>query len=78
MIEKYEYTAGGETHFTHNKAIAARYDAQHRFFGMNKLQKSLATITGQKRKFKKLWYKAMSENKTTQEEVSEELNRMFR
>mgnify|MGYP003431738843 CR=1 FL=1 len=35
-------------------------------------------LTGQTRKFKKLWNKAKTANTNTQEQVAEELNKMFR
>lgn len=75
---KHTYVAGGETKTTRNQAIAAAYDAQQRLFGMSKVKRAVATITGQKRKFNKLWHKANSVNKDTQEQVASELNKMFR
>lgn len=62
-----------------NVAIKARKEAQHRFFGMNKFQQTVAKITGKHKKFKKLWYKAadyLSEEQ--KKEVAEELGKMFR
>lgn len=78
QIPKYEYNAGGKKMETENPAIAARYDAQHRFFGKNKLQQTMLRITGQKKKFENLWAKANTTNVNTQEKVADELNRMFR
>ncbi len=75
---KYEYTQAGETKTTTNPAIAARYNAQARLFGMSKVKQTMMTITGQKKKFKKLWLKGASQNAQTQEQVAEELNKMFR
>lgn len=75
---KFEYISAGKEQTTKNPAIAARYDAQQRLFGMNKLQRSMATLSGQKRKFKKLWVKANTTNEKTQEQVAFELNKMFR
>lgn len=75
---RYEYTAAGVTETTRNPALAARYEAQQRLYGMNKLQQTLMAITGQKRKFKKLWLKSASASTKTQEEVAEELNKLFR
>lgn len=75
---KYEYTRKGEVFSSENPAIAARYNAQNRLFGMNKLEQTIAKVTGQKRKFKKLWIKAATDNEKTREEVALELNRMFR
>ena len=49
-----------------NPAIAARYNAQNRLFGITKLQQTIAKVSGQKRKFDKLWYKAISLNKKEQ------------
>lgn len=78
QIPRYEYTSVGKTQTSTNPAIAARYNAQHRLFGMNKLKQSIMTLSGQKRKFKKLWIKANATNKKTQEQVAFELNKMFR
>lgn len=77
-IPKYDYTSAGKTQTSANPAIAARYNAQHRLFGMNKLKQTLMTLSGQKRKFKKLWIKANTTNEKTQEQVAFELNKMFR
>ena len=38
----------------------------------------MLVVTGQKKKFEKLWNKALSEDKKIQEKTTEELNRMFR
>ena len=78
QIPKYDYISAGKTQISTNPAIAARYNAQHRFFGMNKLKQTIMTLSGQKRKFKKLWIKANTTNKKTQEQVAFELNKMFR
>ena len=78
QIKKYEYSSLGKTQTTTNPAIAARYDAQHRFFGMSKLNQTILTLSGQKRKFKRLWIKASTTNEKTQEQVAFELNKMFR
>lgn len=77
-IQKYEYEIAGEKKTTENPALAARYNAQHRLFGMNKLQKTLASLSGQRKKFRKLWYKADTMNEKSQEEIANELNKMFR
>lgn len=77
-IQKYEYEIAGEKKITENPALAARYNAQHRLFGMNKLQKTLASLSGQRKKFRKLWYKADTMNKKSQEEIANKLNKMFR
>lgn len=78
QMTQYEYTTAGKTETTTNPAIAARSEAQKRFYGMNKLQQTMLTITGQKKKFKQLWMKAVTPNKDTQEQVADELNKMFR
>ncbi len=78
QIPKYDYISAGKVQTTTNPAIAARYNAQKRFFGMNKLKQTMMTLSGQKRKFKKLWVKANTMNKKTQEQVAFELNKMFR
>ena len=74
---KYEYTSAGKVERTSNPAIAARYSAQQRLFGKNKVMQALYTITGQKRKFKKLWNQAGDFNKN-QEEIAGKLDKMFR
>ena len=78
QIPKYDYISAGKTQTTRNPAIAARYNAQHRLFGMNKLKQTIMTLSGQKRKFKKLWIRAVTTDKKTQEQVAFELNKMFR
>lgn len=76
---KYTYTAGGEEHKTNNPALAARYDAQHRFFGMSKTKQAMAKMTGQWKKFDKLWNKSTDDlSLEEQEEIAKELNSMFR
>lgn len=75
---KYDYTVAGKTQTSTNPAIAARYNAQQRFFGMNKLKQTMMRLSGQKRKFSKLWWKANMPDKKTQEQVAFELNKMFR
>lgn len=77
-IPKYEYVSAGVSQTTKNPAIAARYNAQHRFFGMSKLEQTLMRITGQKKKFDCLWAKAGTQNLEQQEAIAEELNGMFR
>ena len=78
QIPKYNYTVDGKEETTNNPAIAARYDAQQRLFGMTKVKQALATLSGQKRKFKKLWIKAATTNEKSQEEIAYELNKIFR
>lgn len=76
--DTYEYVSGGKKQETTNPAIAARYDAQKRFFEMNKLQRAMVSLNGQKRKFRKLWLDAVTPDKKTQEQVAEELGKLFR
>lgn len=77
--EKYSYSVGGEARKTSNPAMAARYDAQHRFFALNKVQKTIATITGQKKKWEELWKKtADARSPEQQEEIAKQLDGMFR
>ena len=78
QIPKYEYTSAGKTETTTNPAIAARYNAQQRLFGMNKIKQALMTLNGQKRKYLKLWGEANTPNKEIQAQVADELNKMFR
>lgn len=75
---KYSYTSDSKEQKTDNPAIAARYNAQQRFFAMSKLKQTMLIVTGQKKKFEKLWLKAVTTNKKTQEKVASELNGMFR
>lgn len=79
QIPKYGYTAGGQSMETQSKALAARYDAQHRFFAMSKLKQTIVKMNGQYKKFQQLWNKASNQlNEQQQEKVSEELNKLFR
>ena len=75
---KYNYTAAGKEDVTKNPAIAARYNAQQRLYGMSKVKQTLMKITGQKRKFEKLWSKAGTMDKKQQERIANDLNNMFR
>lgn len=76
---KYTYTVDGEERKTNNPALAARYDAQHRFFEMSKTKQTMAKMNGQWKKFDKLWNKSSDFlSPEEQEEVAEELNSMFR
>lgn len=77
-IPKYEYISNKQKETTTNPAIAARYNAQQRLFGMSKLQKTIASITGQRKKFRKLWRKTITANQKNQEEIARELNKLFR
>ena len=78
QIPKYDYISAGKVQTSTNPAIAARYNAQQRLFGMNKLKRTIMILSGQKRKFKKLWVKANTTNEKTQEQVAFELNKIFR
>lgn len=71
---KYTYEAGGKEYKTNNPALAARYDAQHRFFGLSKMKQSLYKLNGQYDRFDKLWNMVDSPNK---EQVAEELDSLF-
>lgn len=76
---KYGYVQGGEQMETTSMSMAARYNAQARFFGMSKLKQTLAKVNGQWRLFQQLWIKAV--NPATPEiekEVTDKLNKMFR
>lgn len=74
----YHYIAGEEEQKTTNKAMAARYNAQHRFFGMSKLEQTVARMNGKWAIFKKLWDQAATMDKSEQEEVAQKLDLMFR
>ncbi len=78
QVPKYDYTSVGKSQTTNNPAIAARYNAQQRLCGLNKVQQAIMAISGQKKKFKKLWLKAVTTNEKTQQQVADELNKMFR
>lgn len=75
---KYSYEAGGKVYKTNDRALAARYDAQHRFFGMSKTKQAIAKITGQYRKFSKLWNMTGNLSAEQQEIVADKLDSMFR
>lgn len=74
----YHYVAGGQKQRTTNPAMAARYNAQHRFFGMSKLEQTIAKMNGKWAAFRKLWDQAATMDKTEQEEVAQKLDLMFR
>ncbi len=74
----YHYRAGEEEQRTTNRAMAARYNAQHRFFGMSKLEQTVARMNGKWAIFKKLWDQAATMDRAEQEEVAEKLDLMFR
>lgn len=77
-IKKFQYVDAKGMHETTNPAIAARYNAQHRFFGMNKFRQTLSKMSGQKRKFEKLWNKAGTLDEQQQHQIAKELNSLFR
>ena len=76
----YGYVAGDMIYTTRDKALASRYNAQHRYFGMNKFQRAVAVLTGQRRKFYKLWEKTQKSDLTKEErmQTANELDKMFR
>ncbi len=76
----YGYVIADQVRTTHDKAFAARYNAQNRFYGMNKFQQAIAKLTGQYRKFSKLWDKSVSPDlsKEEKEQAANDLNKMFR
>lgn len=78
QTQKYDYNSADKTQTSTNPAIEARYNAQQRLFGINKLKQTIMTLSRQKRKFKKLWVKANTTNEKTQEQVAFELNKIFR
>lgn len=75
---KYDYTVAGKKQQTTSPAIAARYDAQLRYFGMSKFRRVVARVTGQKRKFDKLWLQAGNKSIEKDQQVADELSKMFR
>lgn len=64
---------------TTNAAIAARYNAQRRFFGLSKMLQTTNRIRGTWAKFERLWREAaqVTDEKEIQQ-VADELNQMFR
>ncbi len=74
----YHYVAGGKEQKTTNKAMAARYNAQNRFFGMSKLEQTAARMSGKWGKFKQMWEQAATMDKEKQDEVAQKLDLMFR
>lgn len=81
QIPKYAYQVAGEQKSDTNPAIAARYNAQQRLFGMGKLKQTIMAINGQKKKFDSLWTKAaLAEyyDQNMQEQIASELDKMFR
>ena len=52
------YDERGRVKTINDPAIAARYRAQERYFGMNKFQQGMAKLTGQYDQFKELWEKS--------------------
>ena len=73
---QYQYESAGKTYRTNNPAVAARYDAQHRYFQMSKLKQTLARA--QYKRFQKLWIKVDTPSKEEQEKIADEMNGMFR
>ena len=56
-----------------------RYNAENRFFGMNKLKQTMAKITGKWKKFQELSEEAKyTDDEKRQEEITEEFKGMFR
>lgn len=76
--EKYYYKANGEMLETDNPAIAARYNAQNRFYGESKIKQVMYVITLQKKKFDKLWMKSAAAYGDKQEEIARDLDKLFR
>lgn len=74
----YHYVAGTDHERTSNRALAARYNAQHRFFGMSKLEQTLAKMSGKWARFGELWDRALTTNEAEQHEIADELDLMFR
>ncbi len=74
----YHYRAGDHESKTVNRAVAARYNAQHRFFGMSKLQQTMARMSGKWNRFNELWNRALRATGEEQEQIADELDSMFR
>ena len=74
----YTYYRGKERETTPDHALAARYNAQHRFFGMGKVKQTMAKLKGQKKKFDKLWTEAIVADPEKKEEVAQQLDKLFR
>lgn len=62
-----------------NTATQAGYNAMNRFFGMSKAEQTIQRITGKWAKFERAWSRAQQAKSQQEiEEVTEELNGMFR
>ena len=71
--QKYDYGTSS------NAAIEAQNRARERFYGMSKFKRKIAKITGKKKKFEALAFKAY-DSMTPQEEqaLANEIGKMFR
>lgn len=83
IIYNYSYYAERDKAPVSNPYIEARNAAKDRLYGMGKLKRTLMTVTGQKKKFEKLWRQASMAYTTppTQEEgekIISQLDNMFR
>lgn len=74
----YTYYQGTERQTTPDHALAARYNAQHRFFGMSKFKRTMSKLNGQHKKFNKLWTDAITVENDKKEEVAQQLDKLFR
>ena len=78
IARTYTYYEGTERKTTPDHALAARYNAQHRFFGMGKFKQTMAKLKGQKKKFDKLWTDALVADPEKNEQVAQQLDKLFR
>lgn len=74
MSGQYSYEVADDSSKTSNRALAARYDAQQRFFAASKMKQALYKLNGQYAKFEELWHKVDSKDK---EKVANELDQLF-
>ncbi len=75
----YHYKAGSVFAKTTNRAMAARYNAQSRFFGMSKFEQTLAKMNGSWKKFNDLWQKVGDLRSSEEnEQLADQLDQMFR
>ncbi len=69
-IQEYTYTKGNE-----NPTLTTKYNAQHRFFGMSKLEHAMARATNQ---YKKLLNRVTETSLVKQDKIASQINKMSR
>lgn len=81
--QEYTYVSEKTEKKTTDRGVASKYNAQQRYFGMSKLKRAMATLTGQKRKMLKLMDRVTDKNNLdldleTRNEDIDKLDKMFR